>query len=123
MKQFIISSILFPLVLCQNYGNPAGDTTTTAATSATATSAAAGSVPTIVVAKSGLTFTPNAITAAQGSKVVFQFAQVGHTVTQAAFDAPCVPSNATGAINSGLSSTNEGPNVRTLDVFEDFANA
>jgi len=115
MKQFIFSTILFPLALAQNYGPPAGSTTT-AATSATST-AAAGSVPTIAVAQSGLTFSPNSVTAAQGSKVVFQFFQAGHTVTQADFNAPCVPSNATGAINSGLSSTGSGAqSFFTIDV-------
>src|ERR1700744_6514513 len=98
----ILASIIFPaLAVCQIYGGGTSTAATSAASSAPAsTSAAAASVPTIVVAQGGLTFTPNTVTAPMGSQVVFQFANAGHTVTQANFNAPCVPSNATGAINS-----------------------
>jgi plastocyanin len=40
-----------------------------------------------------LTFSPDRITAAEGSMVQFQFMGGNHTVTQSTFDQPCVPLN------------------------------
>lgn len=44
---------------------------------------------TVNVGETGLTFTPNAVTAAVGDVVNFQFFPKNHTVTQSTFAAPC----------------------------------
>jgi len=91
-----------------DYGTTSAAASSSSAAAPSSTSSASSSLQTIAVAKNGLTFTPNSITAKVGEKVVFQFAQAGHSVTQSSFEQPCQPVNASG-INSGFSTTGTGP--------------
>lgn len=61
----------------------------------TNTPATAVSVQAVQVASNNgsLTFSPDRITAPEGSMVQFQFMGGNHTVTQSTFDQPCVPLN------------------------------
>lgn len=64
-------------------------------TFAVATSAVAGSAfaadHIVVAGKSGLTFEPANITAAEGDTVTFKFWPKSHSVAQSAFATPCEP--------------------------------
>jgi len=64
--------------------------------------AAAQSMHTVVVGGSAgnLTFTPEAISAAVGDQVIFQFQQKNHTASQSSFAAPC--SRKDGGFSSGF---------------------
>ncbi|KAL8292712.1 hypothetical protein RQP46_001324 [Phenoliferia psychrophenolica] len=84
------------------YGNPASTSSTTSAVAGSPTRAAAASssIHVIIVAATGLTFTPNSITANVGDTLLFEFPNAGHSVTQSSFSAPCSYS-ATG-LDSGI---------------------
>ncbi|KAK6495090.1 hypothetical protein TWF481_003118 [Arthrobotrys musiformis] len=56
-----------------------------------ASMAFAQTVHTVSVASTGLTFTPDSITAKTGDTIRFVFKGGNHTVTQAAFNSPCNP--------------------------------
>jgi plastocyanin len=45
----------------------------------------------VMVGQSGLTFSPNNLTAAQGDTVTFHYYPKAHSVVQAAFASPCQP--------------------------------
>lgn len=59
------------------------------------------------VGKDGLTFSPETVTAANGSTINFHFFPVVHSVAQSSFDSPCVPSGPD-AIFSGFFSPASG---------------
>jgi len=106
MKSFFLISLL-PLALAQyNYGTTTNAPASTSAP-ASSTSAAAGSIATVAVGQNGFTFSPDTLTAAVGSKIVFQIYPGGHSVTQGDFSTPC-QSNSTG-FNSGFVNSNSGP--------------
>ncbi|KAJ6261317.1 hypothetical protein Dda_3986 [Drechslerella dactyloides] len=71
---------------------------------------AAASAATIDVQISGLTFSPDSITAAVGDVVSFKFAGGNHTVTQSAFDDPCNP------LANGISSGWTGSSSETFSI-------
>ncbi|KAG9019559.1 hypothetical protein FRB90_000467 [Tulasnella sp. 427] len=54
----------------------------------------------VVVGASGLTFTPNQVTAAVGDIVTFEFHPKNHTLTQSTFASPCSPMS--GGVDSGF---------------------
>lgn len=104
---------LLSLVAAQDYGGSSsgsGSGSGAAAQSAdssspSSTGSASGAVQTVKVGENGgVTFSPNKITAAVGDKVEFQFFPVTHSVAQAAFDAPCVPSGDTAFFSGGITS-------------------
>jgi len=117
MKSLLLLSLL-PLSLAQDYGG--GGTTAASSTSsnaASSTSTASGSIQTIAVGQSGLTFSPNSVNVAVGDSVVFQFYPGGHSATEGQFDTPCAPSNGTGFF-SGFVQSSSGPaaNVFTVKI-------
>lgn len=59
------------------------------------------------VGKDGLTFSPETVTAVNGSTINFHFYPVVHSVAQSSFDSPCVPSGPD-AIFSGFFSPSSG---------------
>jgi plastocyanin len=71
----------------------------------TATSASGKLVHVVQVGASGLTFTPNAITAAVGDIVEFQFYPQSHSVAQSTFAAPCMPLNSSSFFSGPVPST------------------
>jgi plastocyanin len=108
---------LLPFAFGQyDYGTTTSSSTAAASTSASATGSASGSIQTVAVAQSGLTFSPNSLTVKPGNKVVFQFFSAGHSVTEADFNNPCQPSNSS-ALNSGFSTTGSGPNVSLYWIY------
>jgi len=101
----------------QGYGGgaPASSTNPTP----TSASSASSSAQTIMVASSGLSFTPNTLTVAQGDQVVFMWPNGGgHSVTQGYEDAPCSPlsalSGAPSGFNSGVITTANSAWVLTI---------
>lgn len=91
-----------------DYGTPSSASSSSSASSTTASS---GSLQTVTVAKGGsFAFSPDTLTVASGSQLVFQFDSTAHSVTQSSFDQPCQPISPAG-INSGFSTTTSGPNV------------
>lgn len=63
------------------------------------------------VGKSGLTFSPDTITAEKGDSIEFTFYPQSHTVVESTFDKPC--NYKSGGISSGDGfSTSNGPSVR-----------
>jgi len=79
--------------------------TTSTAAAVVATSASGKTVHVVQVGASGLTFTPNAITAAVGDIVEFQFYPAAHSVAQSSFAAPCVPLNGSSFFSGPVPST------------------
>jgi plastocyanin len=63
---------------------------------------------------SGLTFTPNNLTAAVGDNVQFTFYPANHNVVQASFANPCMPMN--GGFYSGFMPTSSGPANKTFTI-------
>jgi plastocyanin len=61
----------------------------------------ANKIVTVVVGGPQLSFTPNAVTAAVGDVVQFQFSTGNHTVTQSTETFPCQPIQVSGAVSSG----------------------
>ncbi|RMJ25535.1 integral membrane protein [Aspergillus sp. HF37] len=59
------------------------------------------------VGKAGLTFSPETVTAANGSTINFHFFPVVHSVAQSSFNSPCVPSGPD-AVFSGFFSPSSG---------------
>jgi len=108
-------------------GSPNTPTTTTLATkaatssSASSSAAAAASTPSgvhvveVSDANSALQFTPNSITAAMGDQVEFVFNPLNHSVIQAAFDNPCMPS--TGGFFSGFMPVAMGASTDSRPTF------
>lgn len=79
---------------------PAGAAAATGAPAAAAPAAAAATHEVIVGGTAGLTYNPPEIKAAVGDMVVFTFMSANHTVTQSAFNAPCVAM--AGGMDSGF---------------------
>jgi len=89
---FVAALALTSVLGAPQYGN--SPASTSSQPSPTTSSSSASSVPTIVVAENGLSFTPNSVTVAAGSQVVFMWSStlsIGHSVTQSFPDAPCSP--------------------------------
>lgn len=78
---------------------------TSSAAATVATSASGKTVHVVAVGQSGLTFSPNAITAAVGDIVEFQFYPQAHSVAQSSFKAPCAPINDTAFFSGQIPST------------------
>ncbi|KAF2669717.1 Cupredoxin [Microthyrium microscopicum] len=113
MKLTHILSVL-PLAFAQyNYGSTTAQSSSTA-TAASSTSAASGSVATVAVGQNGFTFSPDTLTAAVGSRIVFQIYPGDHSVTQGDFSTPC-QSNSTG-FNSGFINSNSGPAAQAFTI-------
>ncbi|KAL9116223.1 MAG: hypothetical protein Q9227_000594 [Pyrenula ochraceoflavens] len=101
----------------------AGEAATTSAASAPmATTAGEGQVMVQVVQVGGsngsLEYYPNNVQAPVGSMVQFQFHPKNHTVTQSAFDSPCVPMSSTNAsapmIKSGFMPVSQSDSMLPL---------
>jgi plastocyanin len=75
----------------QVYGNSKSSSTKKAAAPATTAASSGGAVQTIQVGKSGLTYTPDSITAKVGDQIEFQFDSAGHSVAEGTFGKPCQP--------------------------------
>jgi len=73
---------------------------TLAFVAAVTTTASAQTVHAVQVGASGLTFTPNQVTASVGDIVSFQFFPADHSATQVTFATPCTPMS--GGFNSGF---------------------
>jgi plastocyanin len=118
MRSAILLALL-PLAFAQYGGSYGAATTavTSAAAAAATASTSTGSSPVIVkVGKDGLTFTPNSITAAVGTKIQFNFYPQNHSVVQSSFAAPCVPL-AGGAFSGFMPVTSGlGPSSFTMTV-------
>jgi len=95
-----------------------------AAPSTTAAAAPAPSVHTVTVGNGTLAFNPDTITANVGDLVEFiffgeaeGFSNLTHSVVQADFTAPCVPSSGgTGIFSGGFMTTGTGPNANVFVV-------
>lgn len=88
-----------------DYGSSSTDTTTTTSNSQAATdttSTTSGTVHTVKVGQTALTFSPWNVTAAVGDKIEFHFYPTTHSVAQAAFDKPCEPSSDTAFFSGGV---------------------
>lgn len=104
---------LLPVALAQ-YGGGSSDSSTTSSAAAAASSAATPAGVQVVKVgnlKGDLTFTPDTITAAAGTKVEFVFYPATHSVAQASFASPCEPLNTTVGFFSGPIMTTTGPNT------------
>lgn len=92
-------------------------TTATTKTTAAATKSVSspGSIQSVNVGKSGLTFDPDTLNVAAGDKVEFHFFPGDHSVTQASFDNPCHPLNSS-SFFSGFVSPSSGESVCAAKV-------
>ncbi|RFU24768.1 hypothetical protein B7463_g11567, partial [Scytalidium lignicola] len=121
MRFFTAPILLAGVALAQDYGggsNNNAKTTSTTAAPASSAAAAANGVQTIVAGQSGLTYSPNSVTAAVGSTVEIRFAGPGHTFTSSSFGSPCQGNDSSifsGIIGSGASS-NIATNVFTIQI-------
>lgn len=68
----------------------------------------------VQVGSSGLTFTPNNVTAAVGDEVQFTFYPADHNVVQGSFANPCMPMD--GGFYSGFMPTSSGPANKTFTI-------
>jgi plastocyanin len=68
----------------------------------------------VQVGSSGLTYTPNNVTAAVGDEVQFTFYPMDHNVVQASFANPCIPMD--GGFYSGFMPTSSGPANKTFTI-------
>ncbi|KAH8820607.1 Cupredoxin [Xylogone sp. PMI_703] len=121
MRFFAAPILLAGVALAQDYGggsnNNNAKTTSTSSPAPSGTSAAANGIQTIVAGQSGLTFSPNSVTAAVGSIVEIQFDAPGHTFTSSSFSSPCVGNDSSifsGVIGAGGSGT--ATNVFTITI-------
>jgi plastocyanin len=69
------------------------------------------------VGLNGLTFTPNAVSAALGDVVDFHFHPKNHSVVQSSFDSPCNSSSVLNPIFSGFFPVLEGESVSAFSFF------
>jgi plastocyanin len=70
--------------------------------------AASQTVHNVNVGQSGLSFSPNSISAAVGDIVQFTFFPGGHSATQGAFDTPCNPGSVSNGFFSGFVDPSSG---------------
>jgi len=84
------SSVTQVVIIWVNNGGGATTSTMQHASSVAAPPAAAATHSVVVGGSAGLVYTPETIQAAVGDMVIFTFMNANHTVTQSAFDAPCV---------------------------------
>jgi len=66
-----------------------------ATSTATASAASSSGTITVEVGNGGITFKPDSVTAAVGTKIKFMFYPENHSVAQSTFAKPCVPSGDT----------------------------
>lgn len=90
-------------------------TTTTTTAAATKSASSSGSIQSVNVGQSGLTFSPDTLNVAAGDKVEFHFFPGDHSVTQASFDNPCHPLNSS-SFFSGFVSPSSGESVCAAKV-------
>jgi len=114
-------------VVAQNYGGPPAPAGTTAATSSTpapapsAPPSTASDINVNVAPNETFTFSPNQITAPNGTTVTFWFPNNGltHSVTQSSFTAPCTyltaSANSSAGFDSGLTADKQFTIVITDD--------
>jgi len=76
-----------------------------------------------ITAESGLTFSPNSLTAAEGDWLIFEFMPANHSVVSGPFTTPCQPAASGGfyagfnfATSSGLSSSEFAVQVKNASV-------
>lgn len=99
----LATSLLLPaLNAAQDYGGSGSKSSSSAASSASSTSSAAAGVHTVDVGKSGLSFSPNSLTAAVGDQIEFHFDSPTHSVAQGDFSNACQPSSNASAFWSGF---------------------
>jgi plastocyanin len=102
------------------YGGGGETSMTTKTTAAATTSASAsGSIQTVNVGKSGLTYDPDSLNVASGDKVEFHFFPGDHSVAQAAFDNPCHPLSSS-SFFSGFVSPSSGESVCPANLRDDM---
>ncbi|KAK6335527.1 hypothetical protein TWF696_002300 [Orbilia brochopaga] len=101
MRFFISFATLASVAVAQyDFGSSGASSTVPAEAATTTSGSAAAATHTVLVGSGGLVFSPDTVVAAKGDTVQFMFDGGNHTVTEAAFNNPCNPSN--NAFTSGF---------------------
>jgi plastocyanin len=109
-------SALLPIAFAQ-YNNPAGSSSS-AAVVASSTKQASAATHTVTVGQGGnLKFSPESLSVAIGSTVVFEFYPGSHSVIQGSFDKPCSPASGL-SWYSGVINSNSGPAVSKFSYWD-----
>lgn len=101
--------------------SPASSTAPPTSTSAKPTSTAPAKTVSIAVGESGLSFTPNSVSASIGDVLLFSFYPRNHSVALGSWDKACAPSSAGGFFSGFIPVDEDESNVNTAAHFIFFA--